>query len=80
MNAANELLEMINHKFPRHADRIKRLYAESPDFRSLCNDYSKCMQSLQKAVEKSQENSMAVKEYNQVLGDLEKELYDFIFY
>ena len=80
MKSVEELLEEIKKKFPRQGIRIEELYEQDPDFRSLCRDYFTCLQTLKKYRRLSNEEEQAVYDYQSALGDLEKELRDFIFH
>ena len=56
-----------------------QLYEEDADFRSLCLDYFSSLQDLLKYKKLSEVEEQSVKEYQSVLTELEKELYDFLF-
>lgn len=79
MKSVEELLEEVKKKFPRQGIRIEELFQQDADFRSLCRDYFTCIQTLKKYRKLSYEEEEAIKDYQSALGDLENELYDFIF-
>jgi hypothetical protein len=79
MNVENNLLELIKTKFPRQSVRIEQLYKEDKDFRDLCSDYFSSLQALKKYRKISMEGKQSIDDYQTVLNDLEKELYDYIF-
>ena len=79
MNSVNDLLDVIKKKFPRQGHRIDQLYDKDSDFRSLCEDYLACLQSIEKYKKVSAEKQQSIKDFEGALNDLEKELYDFIF-
>ena len=79
MNSVEDLLGVVKQKFPRHASRIQQLYEEDKDFRALCGDYFSCVQALGKFKKLSSDGQQSVKDYEDALTELEKELYNFIF-
>jgi len=79
MKSVDELLGVVKKKFPLQASKIEDLYEHDKDFRALCTDYFACVQGLSKYKKLSHEGQQSVKDYENVLTDLEKELQDFIF-
>jgi hypothetical protein len=79
MKSVEELLGAVKKKFPRQASRIEELYEADKDFRALCTDYFSCVQALSKYKKLSVEGQQSVKDYEDAMTELEKELYDFIF-
>ena len=79
MKSEKDILEIIIKKFPRQDSKINRLYEEDADFRSLCIDYFSSLQNLLKYKKLTQVEKQSVQEYKDVLEELEKELYDFLF-
>ncbi|PWT78443.1 MAG: hypothetical protein C5B59_01785 [Bacteroidetes bacterium] len=79
MKHDEHLLDLIKNKFPRQNFRIEKLYEESEDFRNLCKDYLTCVQTMGKYRESIEKEGRTVKEYEDILSELEKELYDFLF-
>ena len=75
----NNLLLLIQEKFPRQNHRITQLFEESADFRSLCKDYFTCIQSLKKFKKSYTEEEKSIEEYQSIQSELEKEIYDFLF-
>jgi hypothetical protein len=79
MKSIEQLLEEVKKKFPDQGTRIELLFEHDPDFRALCRDYLICIQTLHKYKKLSAEEEQAVKDYESAMGDLEKDLSDFIF-
>jgi len=79
MKSVDELLGAVKKKFPLQASKIEELYEHDKDFRALCTDYFSCVQGLSKYKKLSHEGQQSVKDYENALSDLEKELYDFLF-
>jgi len=79
MKSEKDILDLIRQKFPRQDSRIGRLYEEDADFRSLCLDYFSSLQNLLKYKKLSEAEVQSIEEYQNVLTELEKELYDFLF-
>ena len=79
MKSVDDLLKVVKQKFPRQDNRIDQLYDKDSDFRSLCEDYLACLQSIEKYKKVSAEKQQSIKDFEGALNDLEKELYDFIF-
>ena len=72
-----ELLFVIG-KFPALSDRIHALYKNDSDFKTLCEDYFFCIDTLHKYRNEFRKKQSAIKEYEVVRKDLEKELQDFL--
>lgn len=79
MKSEREILDLIKKRFPRQDSKIMQLYEQDADFRSLCLDYFSSLQDLHKYKKLSEVEEQSVKEYQNVLTELEKELYDFLF-
>lgn len=79
MKHEDQLLDLIKTKFPRQNFRIEQLYGESEDFRNLCRDYLTCLNTMNRFRESVEQGGKTVKEYENILTELEKELYDFLF-
>ena len=79
MKSIEELLEEVKKKFPDQGTRIEHLFEQDPDFRAICRDYFICIKTLHKYKKLSSEEEQAVKDYESAMGDLEKDLSDFIF-
>lgn len=62
-------------RFPDRKETIKRLFTESENFRSACEDYQRCAQSLQYWKQSaSKEATARQEEYAALLRDLEEEI------
>jgi hypothetical protein len=79
MKSEDELLQVIKEKYPRQGIRISQLFEENSDFRTLCLDYLACIQALRKYKKSFKDGERSIEEYETIVTDLEKELYDFIF-
>ena len=79
MNSENDVLDIIKKRFPRQEHRINQLYEESIDFRALCADYLSSLRNLLKFRELAESEEKSVEDFENVLRELEKELYDFLF-
>ena len=79
MKHDDQMLELIKSKFPRQNFRIEQLYSENEDFRNLCKDYLTCIRTMNKYRESIAKEGKTIDEYQDILSELEKELYDFLF-
>lgn len=65
----------ILQKFPGHRGRIMRLYREREDFRTMCEDYEKCLMSLRHwSTSEAEEATARREEYTAIRLDLEAEI------
>ena len=65
----------VMRKFPDRRDRIMRLFREREDFRTMCEDYEKCLMSLRHWSASEGEEAAARKdEYAAILLELEAEI------
>ena len=65
---------LIRKKFPTQKSRIEALYGNDPDFRSLCADFFLCEQTFKKLRNEISQLRCELKEYQEILRDLEKEI------
>lgn len=79
MKSHAEILDLIMKKFPRQEKRIEQLFYENEDFKTLCQDYSACIESLKRFRKSLNESEGSMVEYERAIEDLEIELYSFIF-
>ncbi len=64
-------LNNILEQFPEHRAKILALFSSSEDFKSLCDDYWQCKNSLQKFRENKLEDSRVEEEYVRLCIELE---------
>ena len=65
----------VMERFPGTADTIKRLFSESEDFQSLCEDYRRCSEALRHWDKSAEEDAPARRqEYQALLRELEEEI------
>jgi hypothetical protein len=79
MKSENDVLDIIKKRFPRQDHRVNQLYEENSSFRALCADYFYSLSNLHKFRELSELEEKSIEDYENVLKELEKELYDFLF-
>jgi hypothetical protein len=66
----------IFKRFPEYKDNAKKLFAESKEFKSICEDYCRCSAALRYWTRSAQDSAAERKqEYAVLLQDLEDELY-----
>ena len=79
MRVINSAIFIILERFPDSKDAIKRLFRANSEFQTLCEDFRQCNQAL---VYWSQSNKTEAparrKEYKELLGQLETEIYRFL--
>lgn len=65
----------VVRRFPGRRDRIMRLFREREDFRTMCEDYEKCLLSLRHWDSSGAEEATARREeYAAIRLDLEAEI------
>lgn len=79
MKSEKDVLDLIRKKFPRQDTRINNLFEEDPDFQTLCIDYFICLQNMIKYKKLTEAKKESLDDFESALGELEKELYDFLF-
>ena len=68
-------LFIVMKQFPGHKEVVKRLFAESENFRSVCEDYRICSEALRYWNQSASEEATARRqEYAGILQDLEGEI------
>jgi hypothetical protein len=68
-------LFIVMKQFPDHKEAVKRLFAESENFQSVCEDYRICSEALRYWNQSASEEATARREeYAGILQDLEGEI------
>lgn len=68
-------LKALLPKFPDQADKLKRLFEQSPSFQSLCDDHMRCAEALRYWQQSVADEAPARREeYARLLKDLEAEI------
>jgi len=68
-------LQTVLPKFPDQADKLKRLFEQSPSFQSLCDDHTQCVEALRYWYHSVADEAPARREeYATLLQDLEGEI------
>ena len=69
----------VLEKFPDRGEDIKRLYKESQEFQSVCEDYRLCAEALQHWTQSNEkEASIRRQEYEQLFQELMDEIYLYL--
>jgi hypothetical protein len=66
-------IEAMTQRFPQHAAAIRRLEAEDPNFRAICDDYAAALRALVYWQTTAASSPQKVAEYRQVAAELESE-------
>jgi hypothetical protein len=74
-----ESLGLILRICPGFEIRVRQLYEQDDDFRSLCSDYFCCLRDLKKYKKLSEGERQSIEEYENVRNDLESEIFGFLF-
>jgi hypothetical protein len=75
MTVVETSLFSVLRKFPGRRDRIMRLFREREEFRTICEDYEKCLMSLRHwSASKTEEAPERREEYSDLASDLESEI------
>jgi hypothetical protein len=72
------ILSVIKEKFPHQQKRIDELYEQDQDFQALCADYLLCLNAVKLFNLIYHEQGKSIEEFEAMIKDLEKELYEFI--
>jgi len=78
MNTLTMILTEVRDKYPAQPQKIEDLFVSNADFRSICLDYSYCKQSISKLKQEFVDKKDAIKDFEQMLHDLENEMKLFI--
>jgi hypothetical protein len=66
----------VLEKFPDRAGDIKRLYKESPEFQTICEDYRQCAEALHHWNQSNEKEAPTRRqEYEQLLQELMDEIW-----
>ena len=66
----------VLEKFPDRGEDIKRLYKESPDFQTICEDFRQCDEALHHWNQSNEKEAPARRqEYEQLLQELVDEFW-----
>jgi len=66
---------LILERFPEHAETIKRLFSESEDFQTACEDFRQCRSALGYWNQSEKAGAPARRlEYTTLLRELEQEI------
>jgi len=65
----------VMKRFPDHKDAVKKLFAESESFQTVCEDYRRCAEALRHWNRSTSEEAPARREeYEALLRGLEEEI------
>jgi hypothetical protein len=78
MDGPEKEIGLIKKRFPLKCRTIELLFGTDPEFRSLCEDYFLCEQMLKKLDLEIDQLQSAKKDYQDTIGDLEKEIAQWI--
>lgn len=75
----DKVVQSLVKSFPGRSAAIERAYEDSGYFRSICTDFHECTQALiyWNTIE-SDEASANVEEYRELLGEIEREILDWL--
>ena len=66
-------------RFPERKQLVQRLFRENETFRTLCDDYGKCVETLSYWNRATSEDSLALREdYTALIREIEDEIRQFI--
>ena len=66
-------------RFPEHKDSLKLLYRESETFHTICEDYRRCSEAIERWDQSVSEDALTRKnEYTDLLHDLELEILQYL--
>jgi len=69
----------LQNKFPDHKETINSQYAQSETFKTICEDYYKCVTALQHYKKfESQDALQRRREYEELIQELEKEILQYL--
>ena len=68
-------LPIVLSKFPKHQEKIKRLFKRNETFQTLCEDYRQCFEALKYWKQSASEEAPDRREeYRMLLQDLAEEI------
>ena len=75
MASKKEVLKIVAERFPESNNQIINLFPKSEFFRSICEDYVNCLQTMDRLESSKQMKKIGFKrEYESLLQELEDEL------
>lgn len=78
LESSDHFMNVVKKDFPMHSQSIEKLYSQDGMFRSLCEEYTSCLQHLAKYKKEASEKNNDLAEFEALLADLSKELTSFI--
>ena len=79
MKVIQPSLFLVMKAFPANQNIAKRLFRESDDFRTMCEDYQRCTEALKRWDETVSEEAPARRrEYRELLTELEREILEHL--
>jgi DNA repair ATPase RecN len=71
-------MNAVKKAFPSNSKSIEQLFTQNGEFRSLCEEYSFCLQHLLKYSKELTEKRDDLEQYEYLFKELSKELRDYI--
>ena len=69
----------VMRRFPERKHVVQRLFWENETFRTLCDDYGKCVETLSYWNQSTSEDALALREdYTVLIREIEDEIRQFI--
>lgn len=69
----------VVRRFPDRGDAIKRLFRESENFHTICEDYGLCVEALKRWSESTSKEALVRRsEYTELMEDLESEIRKYL--
>ena len=78
MGPTDNYMNAVKKAFPEKSRSIEQLFTKNGNFRSLCEEYSSCLQHLLKYSKEVHEKTDDLSEYQELFKELSKELEEFI--
>jgi hypothetical protein len=78
LDSTDHFMNVVKNDFPMYAQSIEKLYVQDGMFRSLCEEYTSCLQYLAKYKKEASEKNKDLAEFESLLSDLSRELTKFI--
>ena len=77
MEGKTPALYFVIQRFPRYHCLIQEFYHESDSFQSLCEDYLKCHETLERLQAERQTRKVLIEEYKSLNQELENEIVQY---
>ena len=74
MKSISVQLKILKQLFPLKEAEIEALYEQDETFRELCNDYTSCLDYMNKVLNDFDENKHTLSEIEQLKTELENDL------